>query len=108
MYEAKDYQSAINLLKEMIPLSQYALELVDTMMLYKLIARIEYHSKDYDRAREICHVVIYMCASLENLTQIRLEALEISALCAMRQKLYEEALHTWKLCFEHCLRTNNE
>ena len=42
MYELKDYQNAIDLIKEMIPLAKYAIELLDSMMLYKLIATIEF------------------------------------------------------------------
>ena len=79
------------------------------MMLYKLIATIEYSCKQYDRAREICHVIIYMCSTnMDSLNKIRLEALKISAICAMRQKQYDEALHGWKLCFEHSLRTDDD
>ena len=38
---------------------------------------------------------------------MRLESLKMIGLCKMHKHQYEEALHAWKLCFEHCLRTGN-
>ena len=52
----------------MIPLAQFALELEDTIFLYKLVATIEYHGKKYNKVLEICHLIVYMCANKENLS----------------------------------------
>lgn len=75
MYEVKDGPGAIELLKEVIPLAQLALELVDTIMLYKLIAHIELHCKEYDRALDVFHLIAYMCSNKESLALFRLESL---------------------------------
>ena len=32
----------------------------------------------------------------------------MAALCRQHLKQYQEALHEWKLCFEHCLRTDDQ
>ena len=52
-------------------------------------------------------MVIYMCADRENLLDIRLNMLKVAATCHMRLQQYDDALHAWKLCFEHCLRNGN-
>lgn len=31
----------------------------------------------------------------------------MTAICKMKTGEYDQALHAWKLCFEHCLRTEN-
>lgn len=77
------------------------------MTLYQLVASIEFHRKRFDKCLEICHMVIYMCAEHENLQGIRQDMLEKMAMSHMKMHKYEEALVAWKLCFEHCLRTNN-
>ena len=41
MYEHKDWQVSIDLLNIIIPVSKFALDLKDTMLLYQLIASIE-------------------------------------------------------------------
>lgn len=92
----------------MLPLVQFALELLDLMMLYKLIAQIEYHRKQYDRALQVCHLIIYMCSLKEILADIRLEALKLAGLCRMRLCQYHEAIEQWKLCLEHALRTKDD
>lgn len=77
-------------------------------MLYKLIAQIEYHRKQYDRALQVCHLIIYMCSLKEILADIRLEALKLAGLCRMRLCQYHEAIEQWKLCLEHALRTKDD
>lgn len=60
-YEVEKYDFAIELLKSIIPLSQFALELFDTLMLYKLVATIEFDRKEFQNALNICHLMIYVC-----------------------------------------------
>ena len=49
-----------------------------------------------------------MCSNKEELSEIRLQMLKMSGMCQMRLQRYDEALHAWKLTFEHCLKTGNE
>ena len=107
-YEFKDYDSSIELLNSVIPLAQFALELVEVLMLYKLIATIEFARKAFEKALKVCHLVVYMCANTSALCNIRLEMLKMAGLCRMRLMQYQEAIHAWKLCFEHALRTEND
>lgn len=51
--------------------------------------------------------MVYMCQSKDILASIRLECLKMAALCRQKMRQYSEALHEWKLCFEHCLRTDD-
>lgn len=34
--------------------------------------------------------------------------LQMAGLCQMRLQNYAEAIHSWKLCYEHALRTDND
>ena len=66
MYKQEFCPETINsllteLLKSIIPLSQFALELFDTLMLYKLVATIEFDRKEFQNALNICHLMIYVC-----------------------------------------------
>ena len=78
------------------------------MHLYQLISSIEFHRKRFQKALEVCHLVIHMCSNKEELSEIRLQMLKMSGMCQMRLQRYDEALHAWKLTFEHCLKTGNE
>jgi len=83
-FEQKEYDGAIDLLLSMISLSQFALELTESLLLYKVIAAIEFQRKAYKRALKICHLVIYLCALKDELSEIRLEMLQMAGLCQMR------------------------
>lgn len=49
-----------------------------------------------------------MCHTTESLQEMRLEVLKLAAKCQMGLLQFDEAIHGWKLCYEHALRTQNE
>ena len=87
----------------MIPLARYALELVDMLNLYRIVATTEFKRKEYLTSLHTSHMVVYMCSSIAALQELRLEMLKLAALSRMGLREYEEALQAWKLCFEQCL-----
>ena len=68
--------------------------------LYRLVATTEFKRKEYQTSLQLCHMIVYMCSSIEVLQELRLEMLKLAALSRMGLKEYEEALQAWKLCFE--------
>lgn len=85
LYEHKDFQGCVDLLTLAIPVAQFASDLVDAMMLYQVMAFIEFHRKSYERCLEICHLVIYMCCDREVLYDVRIDMLKMSAMCHMQK-----------------------
>lgn len=41
------------------------------------------------------------------MASIKHECLKMAALCRQNMRQYQEALHEWKLCFEHCIRNDD-
>ena len=82
---------SIATIEAVIPLARYALELVDMLNLYRLVATTEYKRKEYQTSLDHCHIIIYMCSSIEELQELRLEMLKLAALSRMGLREYEEA-----------------
>lgn len=119
LFQQRDNSQCVHLLKQAIPLTRLALDYVDTLMLYKLVADVEFLSKNFDEALNVCHVVNYITQSNSDqnwinaemeltLTKLRIGCLKTACLCLMRKQKYTEAILSLKLCFEHCLRVNDE
>ena len=60
LFENKDQERCIALLKSAIPLARLALNMVDTVLLYKLIASLHFDNREYDAALKVCHIVNYV------------------------------------------------
>ena len=97
----------MDLLLSLVPLAQFALEIIDCLMIYKLVATVEFDRQSYAKALEVSHLVVYMCSDKDYLANIRHQCLKMAALCRQKMRQYTEALHEWKLCFEHCLRNRD-
>ena len=56
------------------------------------MATTEFKRKEYQTSLQLCHMIVYMCSTIEVLQELRLEMLKLAALSRMGLKEYEEAV----------------
>ena len=106
--ERNEFAMSIELLSDLLPLCEHAIDLSDCMQLHALIAWQEFTRKNYKKAVDHSDLVVALCGSNEAMCDAKGESLKLKALCKLHMKEYQEAIRAFKLCFEHSLVTNNQ
>ena len=105
--DEKETINSIELLEDLIPLCEYAIDLNDCMQLYSLISWQEFTRNNYKKAVENAELVVALCGTNEAMSDAKGESLKLIALSKLNMKEYHEAIRAYKLCFEHALVSNN-
>ena len=106
--EKNEYSMSIEILSDLLPLCELAIDLSDCMQLHALIAWQEFTRKNYKKAVEHSDLVVALCGSNEAMSDAKGESLKLKALCKLQMKEYQDAIRAYKLCFEHSLITENQ
>ena len=107
LIDEKESGNSIELLEDLIPLCEYAIDLNDCMQLYSLISWQEFTRKNYKKAVENANLVVALCGTHDAMSDAKGESLKLIALSKLHMKEYHEAIRAYKLCYEHALVTEN-
>ena len=105
--DEKEYSTCLELLYDLNPLCEYAIDLNDCMQLHSLISWQEFTRKNYATAVSHSNLVVALCGTNESMSDAKGESLKLIALSKLNMKEYQEAIRAYKLCFEHALISEN-